>query len=259
MDTIQKSHPLPYYAQLAAILRDAIRDGTMLPGELLPSEAELGRQQDISRTAVRQALDALVDEGMVHKEKGRGTFVSSPKGNEFVVQEFRGFFEAMTRRGQTVTTVLLSVGIELVPPYAVTALGLSSSDEVVAIERVRKADGIPVVAVRTYLPASRFREVLDHDLTRESLYEVLRTDFDVVVGAGRRRFEAEAADAALACELELETGDPILKLTAVNQDADGIPFEYYVACYVGSRIAFDVGVGAGANANSTMHLVGRTA
>lgn len=242
--TIQKSHPLPYYAQLAEILRDEIRSGQLTPGDLLPSESELGEAHGISRTAVRQALDLLVGEGLVHKEKGRGTFVASPKVNEFVVQEMRGFFEEMTRRGETVETQLLTADIRVVPPYAVAPLEVDSSDEVVFIERIRLVNDTPMVAVRTYLPAARFAALLDHDLVHASLYDVLRSEFAIRAGGGHRRFEAEAASADLARYLGLATGDPILKLTATNLDGDGRPFEHFIACYVADRTSFDVEVGA---------------
>src|SRR3954463_4592010 len=90
--TIAKGPRLPYYAQLAAILRKAISDGDWPPGFALPSEADLCSMFGLSRTAVRQALAELSAEGLVHKEKGRGSFVRGPRAG-FVVQELRGFFE----------------------------------------------------------------------------------------------------------------------------------------------------------------------
>lgn len=243
-DVISKTDPLPYYAQLAAILRDEVRTGVLTPGDLLPSEAVLGRQFGLSRTAVRQALDALVDEGLVHKEKGRGTFVASPKVNDLVLHDLRGFTEEMARLGESVETELLGSGVSQPPPFVMADLGLNSTDRVVWLERVRRASGREVVAVRTWLPLPRFDGLLDHDLVHESLYEILADGYGVQSTGGRRRFEAEAASAALARLLGTRRGAPLLTLTAVNNDQDGRPFEYFVARYRADRAAFDVIAGA---------------
>lgn len=252
---IRKADPMPYYAQLASILRAQIRSGELRPGDLLPSEGELGELYGISRTAVRQALDELVDESLVHKEKGRGTFVSSPKVNEFVLQDLRGFFEEMTRRGATVETEVLGAGVETVPPFAVADLGLDSNSEVIWLERLRRVNGREVVLTRTHLPLPRFAGLLDHDLMRASLYDVLARDFGVHVGAGRRRFEATAADAEQAAHLGVDVGAALLKLTAVNLDDDDQPFEYFTAHYRSDRAAFDVVVGErGGSSRAVMDL-----
>lgn len=244
--TIRKGDPMPYYAQLAGILRERIADGEYAPGEFLPSEADLCDQYGISRTAVRQALDGLVAEGIVRKEKGRGTYVAKPEVASFVVAELRGFFEEMTERGDVVETELIDAGIATVPPAVIADLQLNRGDEVVRLERVRKVNGEPVVAVRTYLPLARFPDLLDtHDFSTGSLYEVLSDDYGVQPRGGRRRFQAEAASAQLAASLDIAPGDPLVKLTAVNFDQDDQPFEYFVAYYRGDRAAFDLLIDTG--------------
>src|ERR1041384_5940510 len=103
-DLIHRGAPTPYYAQLAEILRDQIARGVVHPGDPLPAESELCATYGLSRTVVRQALDELVAEGLVQKEKGRGTFVSRPKLADLVVQELRGFADEMGDRGHDVGT-----------------------------------------------------------------------------------------------------------------------------------------------------------
>lgn len=238
--TIRKSDPMPYYAQLAQILREDIKNDKYRPGDLLPSESELGERYDISRTAVRQALDELVNEGLVQKEKGRGTIVTHSGVATFVVQELRGFFEEMSQRGDDVTTTILQAAVGPVPPFAMTDLQLGSTDEVVIIERVRRVNDEPVVAVATYLPHARFKAVLDHDLETSSLYHILSDEIGVRLGGGRRRFEAEGATPTLADWLDVPVGEPLLKVTSVNFDEDDIPFEFFIAHYRADRVAFDV-------------------
>lgn len=237
---IRKSDPMPYYAQLAEILRAQIHQGRWKPGDLLPSEAQLCETYAISRTAVRQALDELVDAGLVQKEKGRGTFVSQPKVAEFVVQELRGFFEEMTQRGEEVHTDILDQAIVTAPPHVVPELQLSMGDECVSLDRIRRIDHTPIVVVHTHLPAARFAELADRDMREASLYGILSDEFDVHPGGGRRRFEAVSADDDIAAALEISPGDAVLKLTAVNFDQHDAPFEHFVAWYRGDLTAFDV-------------------
>lgn len=237
---VRKSDPMPYYAQLAQILRKEIRQGRWQPGDMLPSEAKLCEVYEISRTAVRQALDELVDEGLVQKEKGRGTFVSQPTTAEFVVQELRGFFEEMTQRGEEVHTDVLGQELVTAPPEVVPELQLRMGDECLRLDRIRRIDATPIVVVHTHLPAALFGELVDRDMRDESLYRILSEEYDVHPGGGRRRFEAVAADEATAAALDLATGAAVLKLTAVNFDQDDVPFEHFVAWYRGDLTAFDV-------------------
>jgi len=76
---IDKTSPVPYYYQLEQLLRERIENGRLKPGDILPSETELCSTFRVSRTVVRQALNKLCQDGIVYKEKGRGTFVAKPK------------------------------------------------------------------------------------------------------------------------------------------------------------------------------------
>ena len=226
--------------QLADILRAHIADGRWAPNDALPSEAELCAIYDLSRTAVRQALGELVVEGLVQKEKGRGTFVSRPKVAEFVVQELRGFFDEMSERGQLVHTRILRQELATVPPSVAPQLRVRMGSEVVLLERVRSINGEPIVQVRTSLPSPRFAALVDMDMREQTLYGVLAEHFGIEPHSGRRRFEAVAADDELALHLDVEPGAPILKLTALNIDQHGAPFEHFAAWYRGDRSSFEV-------------------
>lgn len=239
--TIRKGSPLPYYAQLAAILRNVIADGTWSPGHPLPSESDLCAMFGLSRTAVRQALAELAAEGLVHKEKGRGSFVRAPRAG-FVVQEMRGFFEEMREAGRDVETEVLDLSTVLAPPDYAALLDVPTGSELIRLERLRSADGEAILLVETFLPSPRFKGVLDVDLTTTSLYEHLREEYDVVPRGGHRLVEAVAADRRTARLLGVRTGSPLLRLRSVNVDGDGRPFEAFTAWYRGDRASFEISV-----------------
>lgn len=237
---IQRNDPLPYYAQLADILREEIHGGRWQPGELLPSEAELGEFFDLSRTVVRQALGQLQDEGLVQKERGRGTFVTRRKVASFVVQELRGFHDDMTKQGKRVETNVLCQGVIEVPPEVAPNLEVPMGSEVVAVERVRIVDGDPVVEVHTYLPAPRFAGLVDVDLENLSLYTVLEERYGIHPHGGVRSIEAEGASRTVARNLGVRAGSPVLRLDAINLDADRTPFEFFRAWYRGDLTTFQI-------------------
>jgi GntR family transcriptional regulator len=241
-DPIHRGAPTPYYAQLASILRAQIGDGTYGPGDPLPAESELCATFGLSRTVVRQALDELVAEGLVQKERGRGSFVTKPKVADLVVQELRGFSDEMGARGHEIGTIILGQEITVVPQQFAADLGLRYGAKVVHIVRVRTANGDPLVKVDTYLPLPRFRRMATMDLEGRSLYEALEDGFGVRPKGGRRRIEAVVANRELADILGVEVGSPMLELTALTTDEDGIAFELFRAYYRGDRTSFEVRV-----------------
>lgn len=237
---IQRSSPLPLYVQLADLLRAEIEDGTYGPGDGLPSEGDLCAAHDVSRTAVRQALAQLVDEGLVHKERGRGTFVRQRPATGLVIQEVRGLAEEMALHGQPVRTRVTHLAREVLPPDAAVLLHEPMGSEGIRLDRTRIVDGEPLARTRTWLPSPRFDDLLDADLDDASLYDHLATTHGVRPVAGYRKLEAEAASRAVARDLGLRPGAPVLKMTATNEDEDRIPFEWFVAWYRPDRVAFEM-------------------
>lgn len=107
MSTIVRKSPLPRYYQLKEIMREKIRSGEWKPGDLIPSERELGEQYGISRMTARQAITELVNEGLFYREQGKGTFVSRRKITQQLIH-LTGFTEDMKARGQQPGTRVLS-------------------------------------------------------------------------------------------------------------------------------------------------------
>lgn len=236
---IERGSALPYYAQLAAILRSGIEHGTWAPGEALPSELELGETYGLSRTVVRQALSELVLEGRVTREKGRGTFVRQAAVAALVVQELRGFLDEMESRGRRVDTLVLRSEVVRVPAPVAPLLDVARSSEVLEIDRLRSVAGDAVVAVRTYLPLPRFESLVGADLSGRSLYRML-SSLGVQPSVGRRRIQAVAADEEQSGLLGVVIGAPLLEVNGVGIDQSGTPFEHFVAWYRGDRVSFDI-------------------
>jgi GntR family transcriptional regulator len=237
---VDRASPLPLYVQVKQALRAGFAAGRWKPGDLLPGEHELCRIFEVSRIVVRQALQDLAVEGLVVKERGKGTFVARPKISGGLVQELTGFYSDMIARGyRPVTRVLRQEVVAADAPVA-EALGLEAGARVVQLDRLRFVEDQPIVLVTTYLPHELCAAVLGEDLSGQSLYAVLEEKCGLVIETGRRTLEAVAAGKEEARLLGVELGAPLMKLDSVSLLADGTPVEYYRALHRGDRSRFEV-------------------
>ena len=239
-EVIQRDSPVPYYYQLEVFLRARIENGTWKPGQQIPSEAELCAAYDVSRTVVRQALNELVQEGVLYRRKGKGTFVAEPKIRESLVQHLTGFYEDTVAAGLQPSTKVLEQKVIPAPPKIAEALGLKEGDPVIMIDRLRFVDGEPIVLVVSYVPYAICPEFVNEDVSTQSLYAILERKYGLELVYGRRTLEAVAATKEEAELLEIDEGDPIVLLRSISYLKDGGPIEYFKARHRGDRSRFEV-------------------
>ncbi len=118
------------------------------PGTPAPSERELVQRFRVARMTVRQAMDALVGEGLLERVPGRGTFVAEPRGE---VGRLSSFTEDMTRRGFLAESQTLIARREKAGPGVARALNLTEGDPVIHWKRLRRADSLPMALEDAYL------------------------------------------------------------------------------------------------------------
>ncbi|UKY54171.1 GntR family transcriptional regulator [Streptomyces inhibens] len=238
--SIDRSSLLPFYHQLKQILLGEIERRKLQPGDRLPGDHELCRTYEVSRTVVRQALNELESEGVIERIKGRGTFISSPKTAEGLVQSLTGLYEDVAARGGELRSDVRR--LEVVPADAQVAAELQREPghPVIVIERLRFVNEEPWVLTTTHVPQEVAPGLLDEDLTRQSLYALLEDKYGVQLVKGRRSVEAATASAELARSLGVGQGAPVLVLRNVSFGADGRPVESFVAFHRGDRSRFEV-------------------
>jgi GntR family transcriptional regulator len=236
---IDHSSPVPYYAQVKERIRGRIERGDWKPGAQLPGEPELCKMFDVSRTVIRQALTELMYEGLIVRAKGRGTFVAEPKIMENLAQKLTGFYQDMADHGNPPVSRVLTQRI--IPANAKVAgfLNLPSNTLVLEIERLRFVKDEPIVLVTTYLPYDRCVDLLEADLTRQSLYGIMEQHLGLVISRGHRTLEAVPANQREAELLQVEMGAPLMLLDSVSYLDDGTPIEYYHALHRGDRSRFE--------------------
>jgi GntR family transcriptional regulator len=241
-NAIDRRSPIPFYFQLKKLLEELIASGRWIPGDRLPSEPVICREFSVSRTTVRQALSALESEGLIRREKGRGTFVAEPRSASWLLQSSHGFHEEAVRSGHRVTSKVLRREVEALPQWAADALGLPAGSEGLTIERLRWIDERLVMYVLNHLPGDLADTVLAADLETGSLYGILERDKGLNVFGGRRVVEAVTAEKNLARLLEVDAGAPLLFVESVSWDENERPFECYRAWHRADRTKIDVQV-----------------
>jgi GntR family transcriptional regulator len=238
--SINRSSAIPYYVQVRDTIQTRIHTGIWRPGDQLPGELELCRTFGVSRTVIRQALNDLVNKGFLVREKGKGTFVAQPKIRESLVQKLTGFYQDMVEQGHTPKAQVLRQ--ESIPASQKVAdyLQISPGTPVVAVERLRFVQEIPIQLVTTYIPFSLCPELLDVDLSDRSLYTFLEQTCGVFIARGHRSIEAVPANEYEARLLRVQSGAPLILLDSVTFADDGTAVEYYHALHRGDRTRFDV-------------------
>lgn len=237
---LDRHSALPLYAQLKQSLREQIVRGHWKPGDLVPPEPELCRRCGVSRTVVRQALTELALEGLIVRERGRGTFVAPPKLTESAVQRLSGFYEDMQILGHPPVSQVLKQEVVPASEQVAARLGLQAGTHVIEIERLRFVDEEPLVLTTTYLPLELCPGLASADLTLRSLYEYLESECGLSLARGRRTIEAVAADERQARLLRVHQGAPLILLYSVSYLLDGRPIEYYLALHRADRSRFEV-------------------
>jgi GntR family transcriptional regulator len=239
---IDRRSPIPFYFQLTKLLTGQIESGRWAAGERLPSEPAICEQFGVSRTTVRQALAQLEAEGLIRREKGRGTFVAERRAGGWLLQSAHGFYEEAERAGHSVRSRVLRRAVKPLPPWAADALLQRPGSDGVTVERLRSMDDRLVMYVVSYFPADVAGTLLEADLETTSLYRILEERQALTVSGGRRVVEAARAERNLAKLLEVETGAPLLYVEAVSWDDRLQPFECYRAWHRADRTKIEVQV-----------------
>ncbi|MEE3678227.1 GntR family transcriptional regulator [Bacillus safensis] len=230
---IDKQSPIPMYHQIMENLKKQIEDGTLAPDTLIPSEREYAERFGISRMTVRQALSNLVNEGYLYRQKGKGTFVSRKKFEQ-PLQGLTSFSEDMRQRGLKASSQLVDFKKTACPEHLLTALQLSTSDDVFELKRIRLANDEPMAIETSYIP-ERFAGDLTKEHLTGSLYEYIETHTGHVIAHAKQELEANVASKEEAHLLSISAGDPVLSITRTTFFQQDVPFEYVVSVYRGDR------------------------
>ena len=236
MNTLSDQNPLPFYQQLYAILRDEIISGRWKPGDMLPSETELIEQFEVSRITVRQALELLVEEGLIYRRRGRGTFVAVP-GIEQGLNRIVSFTADMRRRGLRPETEVISKSVLPAPEDIAAKLQVPVGEDLARYERLRLADGEPMSVEISHLVLRYCPGILEKNYAVRPLREELEQTYNIFLVHAQQTIHAIAASKALSKQLMVPTGAPLFFIERVSYSQQDIPVEFLQLYHRGDRYA----------------------
>lgn len=221
--------PSPQHAVGEELRRRLLADigsGALPAGAKLGSERDLSERYGVSRSTLRHVLSALQEAGLVRRVPGRagGTFISHAK----VERDLSGVVGVpayLARQGYVAGTRVLSTQMTSPDDVARCALRLEVGELVIAIRRIRLADGTPISLEYAQFPADRFAGLLECPLG-DSVYDLLKDRFGLVPGEAEERIEVVNATQEEATLLAIEPDAGLLSITRTTVDSHGEPFEF---------------------------------
>lgn len=229
---LDRGSPVPLWAQLEAELRRRLTSGEFT--HRFPTDRELVDTYKVSRHTARDAVDRLCVDGLLERRRGRGTFIrkelEQPAGALF------SLFRAVEAQGAK-QTIVVRARIECTDPAAAAQLELDSNAPLVLIDRMRFADGEPLVIDKVWLPAEIGRQLMSADLTVGVIYHHLARECDITVVAGWERIRPSIPTPEEREALEMPEGTAVFKIERMGRTADR-RVEWRVSIVRGDRYSF---------------------
>lgn len=237
MKTINRGDPVSLYVQLKVAVRDLILT-KLKPGDQIPTERELSERYNVSRITVRQAISTLVSEGLLYRERGRGTFVAPPKVQD-ELNRMKSFTEDMIRRNHKPGTKVISVDIIKPDNRLKGKLQVTESDEVIKVKRLRFANEDPICYQVAYVPRKLCPELIMEDLSK-SLYHIFENRYGLKLVRAVDTVECIVSDRIRARLLNISDGSPLLLIERVAYLESDVPVEFVRSFYRHDRFKFQV-------------------
>jgi GntR family transcriptional regulator len=235
--TVDPHSPIPLYHQIHLDLRQMIQQGLIPSGGMLPPEMEICQAYNVGRQTVRQAIARLVDEDLVERFAGRGTFVrQQPTHIQFFLD--RSFTQQMRELGRVPHSRVLSVQSGAVDSNLIPILQKYNSAPCVTLERLRLGDEEPICHQISTILSENCPGIEQVDFASQSLYEILVTHFHLTIQRIDHVVRAIAADEYRAELLDVEAGTPLLFVGTTTFLDDEKIIEYSASYYRADRYEY---------------------
>ena len=224
------------YYQVAQQLEYAIESGELPPGSRLDGELAFADQLGVSRPTLRRAIEYLVDRGYLVRRRAVGTQVVHPKVRRPMA--LSSLYDDLATSRKDPRTKVLSIATVPATDAVAHALGLDDRVEVVALERLRYADGEPLAIMRNWLPLGLV-ELDAERLEQAGLYQLMRAA-GVGLHLASQTIGARGASGAEARLLHARKGEPLLTMERTTYNESGQPVELADHIYRASLYSFEI-------------------
>ena len=220
---------IPLYVQIKDLFVARVTTGEWAPGDIIPSEMQLARELNVSQGTVRKAITELVENNVLLRRQGRGTFVATHDYNRALFH----FFHIVSNNGVKVLPECRTLSCRRKRASRVEASRLSLSDraQVVCIERVRNLENQPTILETIVLPAELFGDLGKSKAYSlpNALYQLYETQFGITIHRAEEQLRAVAATDHDAKLLDVEVGSPLLEIERIALTLDGTSAELRVS------------------------------
>ena len=228
----------PLYEQLKDILKQDIDNGDFKVGEALPGERQLMDLYGVSRVTIRQAIGDMVNEGLLYRIHGKGTYVA-PKRIERPLARLLGVVEELTKEGFKTDIKIIEVGNKESNPEISQHLKLAKSETVFLVSRIILADEQPLLLDYSYFPRSIGQFLSNTDLSKDLIYEQLEL-YGYKISDGTQRISAGRASQEEAKHLLCKVNSPVLVVKRTTFVEGELPIDYSISIYRGDRYQYNV-------------------
>jgi len=240
MQKVSKISPLPLYYQIKNIIREMIENEEIKPGEMLPAERELCEIQGVSRMTVNKAIMDLVNEGIVYREQGKGTFVAVPK-EKHEISKLKGFTEEMESKGLKSSTHILSFIVKPATKQLKIVLNLQANESsVIEIIRLRITNEEPLAIETAWIPNNIFKGLTEDVIEGKSLYSIFREKYGVDLAMAKQTIEPIILNEYEANLLKQKENSVALMFKRTTYLKDGSPIEHTNAIYRSDRYKYEI-------------------
>ncbi|GIO28297.1 GntR family transcriptional regulator [Ornithinibacillus bavariensis] len=232
---MEKSQSL--HAYIKEELLNRIKSNEYKKGEKIPTELELCRDFDVSRTTVRTALNQLTLEGYLTRQQGKGTFVAEQKLKQTLSHTVKRYSDQVAVQGKKAVIELIAINVVPANEFLVKALDVTLQDPIQRIERVRKANGEPTQYEIAYIPWD-VAPGITKEHAETSLYGSLKNDFNVHIAKTIEHIEIAFADERSSTYLHCEEGLPCFYIETTAENELGQIIEFSRSYFRGDKTNF---------------------
>lgn len=232
---MEKNRSLHAYIKDELLTR--IKSDVYKRGEKIPTEHELCKDFDVSRTTVRTALTQLTLEGYLVRHQGRGTFVADKKVRQTLSDTVQRYSDQVEVQGKNPEITLISINVVPASESLQQSLPVNVNDPIQRVERVRKANGEPTQYEIAYIPWNTAPGITQAH-AETSLYAALKDEFKIHIAKTTEHIEITLADERLCSHLQCEPGLPCFYIETIAEDENGKRVEYSRSYFRGDKTNF---------------------
>ena len=229
----------PKYAVIKDHIRESISSGRLQKGDLIASESKLCQQFETSRITVVRAINDLVSEGLLRREKGKGTFVKEGVIREGVLQQ-KGFTSRFEESGHKVTSKITKMDVRQLPVELRNKCHQVDFDDAIYVERLRYVNDIPMCVQHTYLHPQIFDWVYQEDLAKDSLYALAEQKYGMVLGDGYQYIKVGNQTKEDSELLLIDAHEPTLEVITEAYNDQGVLISCDTTYYRKDRYEFEI-------------------